>query len=205
MGLATLYIKVINSQIFLNRFARFHAGHISFIFLAIKKRLWWSWSCWIYNYLCNQWLSPLMLWVRIPLRRGVFDITLCDKVCQWFTGGQWFSPGTPVSSTNKADHHDITEILLKVALNTINHHKQAIKNSCPIFQTSSLLVFHVFMMVDLLNKIYYSALNLCLYLEIARGSWWSDGQGRWLLTINLTSDVRLCLSTHFKCLKFPAT
>jgi hypothetical protein len=35
--------------------------------------------------------------------------------------GQWFSPGTPVSSTNKTDHHDITEILLKVALNTINH------------------------------------------------------------------------------------
>jgi hypothetical protein len=25
----------------------------------------------------------------------------------------------PVSSTNKADHHDITEILLRVALNTI--------------------------------------------------------------------------------------
>jgi hypothetical protein len=32
---------------------------------------------------------------------------------------QWFSPGTPVSSTNKTDCHDITEILLKVALNTI--------------------------------------------------------------------------------------
>jgi len=27
--------------------------------------------------------------------------------------------GTPVSSTNKTDSHDITEILLKVALNTI--------------------------------------------------------------------------------------
>jgi hypothetical protein len=31
-----------------------------------------------------------------------------------------FSPGTPVSSTNKTDRHDITEILLKVELNTIN-------------------------------------------------------------------------------------
>jgi hypothetical protein len=30
-----------------------------------------------------------------------------------------FLPGTPVSSTNKTDPHDITEILLKVALNTI--------------------------------------------------------------------------------------
>jgi hypothetical protein len=33
---------------------------------------------------------------------------------------RWFSPGTPVSATNKTDCHDITEILLKVALNTIN-------------------------------------------------------------------------------------
>jgi hypothetical protein len=31
----------------------------------------------------------------------------------------WFSLGTPVSSTNKTDRHDITEILLKVALNII--------------------------------------------------------------------------------------
>ena len=29
------------------------------------------------------------------------------------------SPGSPISSTNKTDRHDITEILLKVALNTI--------------------------------------------------------------------------------------
>ena len=33
--------------------------------------------------------------------------------------GQWFSPGTPVSYTNKTDRHDITEILLNVALNTM--------------------------------------------------------------------------------------
>ena len=25
---------------------------------------------------------------------------LCDQVCQWLAGCQWFSPGTPVSSTN---------------------------------------------------------------------------------------------------------
>ena len=37
--------------------------------------------------------------------------------------GRWFSLDTPVSSTNKTDHHDITEILLKVALNTINQIK----------------------------------------------------------------------------------
>ena len=75
---------------------------------------------WIYNYLCNQCLSSLTLWVRTPLRRGVLDTTLCDKVRQLHAAGRWFSLATSVSSTNKTDHHDITEILLKVALNTIN-------------------------------------------------------------------------------------
>ena len=42
------------------------------------------------------------------------------KVCQWLVPGRWFSSGTLVSSTNKTDRHKITEILLKVALNTIN-------------------------------------------------------------------------------------
>jgi len=70
---------------------------------------------WIYNYLCNQYLSPLT-----QLMRGVLDTTLCDKVCQWLVADRWFSPVPPVSSTNKTDRHDITEMLLKVALNTRN-------------------------------------------------------------------------------------
>ena len=58
---------------------------------------------------------PLLL-----LRRIVLDATLCDKVCQWLVAGRWFSPCTQVSSTNKADRHNIAEILLNVVLNTIN-------------------------------------------------------------------------------------
>jgi hypothetical protein len=55
------------------------------------------------KYLCNQCLSPLMLWARIPFWRGLFDTALCDKVCQWLATGRWFSQGTPVSFTiNKA-------------------------------------------------------------------------------------------------------
>jgi hypothetical protein len=48
---------------------------------------------------------------------------LCDKVCQWLATGRWFSLGPPISSTNKTDYQDITEILLKVALNTIKQTK----------------------------------------------------------------------------------
>ena len=37
--------------------------------LIHKEPSWpWSYGRWIYNYLCNQCLSPLMLWVRISIR-----------------------------------------------------------------------------------------------------------------------------------------
>ena len=62
----------------------------------------------VYNYLCNQCLSPLTMWVQTPLRRGVLDTALCDKDCQWLVEGRWFSLGSPISSTNKTEHHDIS-------------------------------------------------------------------------------------------------
>ena len=46
-----------------------------------------------------------------------------DKVYQFLAHDRWFSPGTPASTTTKTGHHDIAEILLKVALNTINQIK----------------------------------------------------------------------------------
>ena len=52
----------------------------------------WSYGSWIYNNLCNQCLSPLKFWVWIPLRRGVLDSTLCDKVCRWLPAHPWFYP-----------------------------------------------------------------------------------------------------------------
>jgi hypothetical protein len=55
--------------------------------------------------------------------------TLCDQVCRLLATGQWFSLVAPVSSTNKTDRHDITEILLKVALNTIKQTKENQTNS----------------------------------------------------------------------------
>ena len=96
-------------------------NYMSFCKLPILEgpSWWWSYASWIYNYLCNQYISPTKLCVRIRFRRGVLDTTLYDKVCQWLAACRWFFPGSPVSSTNKTDRHEITEILLKVALNTI--------------------------------------------------------------------------------------
>jgi hypothetical protein len=86
--------------------------------LVVFTRLWpWSYGSWIYNYLCYQCLSPLMLWVRISIRARC--TTLCDTVCQWLATGLWFSLGPLGSSTNKTNCHDTAEILLKVVLNTI--------------------------------------------------------------------------------------
>ena len=97
---------------------------ISF-FMGGREETSWSYGSWIYIYLWNQCLSPLTLWIRIPLRWGVkknvLDTTLCDKVCQWLAAGRWFSLCTPVSSTNKTNRHGMTEILLKVASNTLTH------------------------------------------------------------------------------------
>ena len=51
---------------------------------------------------------------------GMLDAIICDQVCQWLATCRWISPDTPVSFTNqKTDSQDITEILLKVTLNTI--------------------------------------------------------------------------------------
>ena len=73
-------------------------------------------------------MSILILWTFIITWYvyafvEIYSITIlafCDKVFQWLAAGLWFSPGiTPVSSTNKTDCHDISEILLKVTLYTI--------------------------------------------------------------------------------------
>jgi len=66
-------------------------------------------------------------WVRARLcnyKKGCTRLTAAsDKVYQLLAHGRWFSPGTPASSITKTGRHEIAEILLKVALNTINQIK----------------------------------------------------------------------------------
>jgi hypothetical protein len=59
-----------------------------------------------------------------------FFPTLCEGNRSDLRQGQWFSPDTPVSSTNKTDLHGITEILLKVALNTITYKTHIFLDEC---------------------------------------------------------------------------
>ena len=47
--------------------------------IFLVEGLWpWSYGSWIYNYLCNQCVSPLMLWVQISIRARC--TTLCLSV-----------------------------------------------------------------------------------------------------------------------------
>ena len=68
-----------------------------------------------------------MLSVRLSIRARC--TILCDQVCQRHATGCWFSPVPSVSSNNKTDRHDITEILLRVALNTIKQRSKQTNRS----------------------------------------------------------------------------
>jgi len=84
----------------------------------------WEWSIHVtLLYGCHYVSDCLLLniyshFVKVRISIKARCTTLCDKVCQWLATCRWFSPDSPVSSINKTDRHDITEILLKVALNT---------------------------------------------------------------------------------------
>ena len=125
----------------------------------------WSYGSWICNYLCNQCLLPLMLWVWILIRAR--RTTLCDKVCHWLATGRWFSLGTLISSTNKTNRNDITEILLKIAINTIT----LTPNSLYVGLT---IIIMAYMECCILQNqgvpIYVSSIRQVVYLKVMRYS-----------------------------------
>ena len=55
--------------------------------------------------------------IKLTCYRKIFrDLSLSMTMTR-----RWFSPGIAVFITNKTDRHDIAEILLKMALNTITY------------------------------------------------------------------------------------
>ena len=84
-------------------------------------------------------------WVRArlcKLQKGCTRLAAAsDKAYQLLAHGRCLSPSTPASYTTKTGRHNITEILLKVALNTINQIKSnQINNISAISWQSGLLV-----------------------------------------------------------------
>ena len=66
--------------------------------------------------------------------------------------GRWFSPGPPVSSTNKTDRHDIAEILLNVALSTIKQTNKPFKYT--IYNGILYMLFVILIFKNCLDIIY---------------------------------------------------
>ena len=87
-----------------------------------------------YTCITQGWLIFRTIWFRLQfwknfrrafIQKISFDLRNMYSFFSKITNSKrtvWlFSPGTPVSSTNKADRRDIAKILFKVALNIINH------------------------------------------------------------------------------------
>jgi hypothetical protein len=98
--------------------------YVCFCYITVSHSLlkwssWlWSHSDWIYSYLCNQSLLPVP--VRIP-----FKAMRCRYHIMWSNlsvtcNRSVVFPVTPISSINKIDRQDISDILLKASLNTIS-------------------------------------------------------------------------------------
>jgi hypothetical protein len=80
------------------------------------------------------------------------------RKCRWLTAGQWFSPVTPLSSTKRTDRHGITEILLKVVLNTINQ----TKHICYLVETFKAAVSSIkCWFMEPVNSFWPSSIVMC--------------------------------------------
>jgi len=102
-------------------------------------------------------LTTHTAWVRarfVNYKKGCTRLAAAsDKVYQLLAHGQWFSPGTPASSTAKTGRHEIAEILLK-------HQKWKIKsnhgNPCFVylsFSRSITLYIFIIDQVIVLNEV----------------------------------------------------
>jgi hypothetical protein len=80
----------------------------------------WSFGSWIYNYLWNRFLSPLTLWLRIHCGEVYSIQHYVINFVSYLRHLGGFLLVLPISSNNKTNRHDITEILLKVVF---KHHK----------------------------------------------------------------------------------
>jgi hypothetical protein len=68
----------------------------------------------------TMFVSSFTPFVVVSLNGNMLCATSGEDSPSFISHGRWFSPRTtPASSTTKAGRHDIAEILLKVALNTI--------------------------------------------------------------------------------------
>ena len=75
-------------------------------------------------------------------KRCIRLIAASDKVYQLRAHGRWFSPGTTGSSTTKTSRHYRAEILVKVAISTINQVKSSNENEVKYIELRRIIVIN---------------------------------------------------------------
>ena len=111
-------------------------GHCSLLRKYLAPSWPWSHGSWIYNYKCTYTISAYHHWSEFESRSGR---SVQHYVIKIYDRSVVFS-GYSGCSTNKIDRHDITKILLKVALSTI---KQTYKQTVIIWICIERLVMHI--------------------------------------------------------------
>jgi len=96
----------------------------------------------------------------------------------------WFSPVPPVSSTNKTVRHDITEILLKVTLNTITITLYPIYHNTNVMTLAIIFILWCSVNISDIYKIIFNYLivnsSYCLtVLCVIIGELFSDLDNHW--------------------------
>ena len=107
-----------------------------FIYMTTSKGQSWSWSYdnSTYDYICNQYISPLTLWGQTTLRRCVLDTTVCDEFCQTCAKSGVFSE---YSAFLWPPRYNWT-----IAKNGVIHHKETNKLTCGIFLYVSIIFWN---------------------------------------------------------------
>ena len=117
----------------------------------------------------------------VNYKKGCTPLTAAsDKVYQLLAHGLWFFPGTPASSTTKTGRHDIAEILLNVALNTIQSINQSINQKLMILDTRHYNISGVLFLFTKIWKKWLHIMGIIIYtmtITILRGYnmfmlWW---------------------------------
>ena len=105
----------------------------------------------------RRWLVPGFVYYKKGCTRLA---AASDKGYQLLAHGRWFFPGTPASSTTKAGHHDIAEILMKGALNTKNQINQLLIKE----RIVKVLVLSTVSLQLAISKIFSSDFKVCFHI-----------------------------------------
>ena len=92
----------------------------------------------------NFFLKIPIIHFNLYIILSIYIARLIRNLILIIAAGRWFYPGPTVSSTNKTDHHDIAEILLKMTLNTIIkiYNKSIIKKTLIVIIYLLTIVYH---------------------------------------------------------------